>query len=175
MTHAAIPPPFQVAYIVDDLDAALRYWTEVVGAGPFFTFPSNQWEELYYNGAPTHVDSIMALGQWGDTQIEFIVQLNDAPSPYKTFVDSGRRGMHHFGSMVDNLDTAVAALQAAGKQRVYWGVAKGGVRFAYLVEDEHPGAMIELIERGPAIEALMTIVKQASVNWDGSNPVRQLG
>jgi L-rhamnose isomerase len=77
--------------------------------------------------------------------------------------------------MVDNLDTAVAALQAAGKQRVYWGVAKGGVRFAYLVEDEHPGAMIELIERGPAIEALMTIVKQASVNWDGSNPVRQLG
>ena len=41
------PPPFQTGFVVDDLDAALKYWTEVVGAGPFFVF-----DELDLHVAP---------------------------------------------------------------------------------------------------------------------------
>jgi catechol 2,3-dioxygenase-like lactoylglutathione lyase family enzyme len=147
----------------------------VIGAGPFFTFPAKEWEELYYHGEPTYVDSRMAIGQWGDTQIEFVTQLNDAPSPYKTFTDAGRTGMHHFASMVDDLDATVARLERVGKQRVYWGTAKGGVRFAYFVEDEHPGSVLELIEHGPMIDGLMKLVADAARDWDGSDPVRKLG
>jgi len=172
---AAVPPPFQTGFIVEDMEAALRYWTEVIGAGPFFVFPSNQWEELYYYGEPTHVDIIMALGQWGDTQLEFIQQINDTPSPYTTFRNAGRQGLHHFCSLVDDLDAQVVKLEACGKQRVYWGTAKGGVRFAYLVEDEHPGSMIELIEHGTAIGGLMQMVKVAAQNWNGTEPIRRLG
>ena len=169
-----IPPPFQTGFVVRDVTAALRYWTEVIGAGPFFVFRSNQWQELFYNGERIELDSRMAIGQWGDTQIEFIEQLNDCPSPYKTFSDASREGLHHFGSMVEDLDAAVARLEAVGKRKVYWGVAKGEVHFAYLVEDEHPGSMIELIEHGPTIDGLMTMVRDAARNWDGTDPIRYL-
>jgi catechol 2,3-dioxygenase-like lactoylglutathione lyase family enzyme len=170
-----LPQPFQTGFVVNDMDAALKYWTEVVGAGPFFQFRSNSWEELYYNGEPIDLDSRMAIGQWGDTQIEFIEQLNDVPSPYKTFKDAGRSGLHHFGSMVDDLDALVARLEAVGKKRVYWGKTKTGVRFAYFVEDEHPGAMLEFLEHGPVIDGLMEFVKNAAKGWDGSDPIRNLG
>ena len=83
--------------------------------------------------------------------------------------------MHHFGSMVDDLDATVARLERAGKKRAYWGTAKGGVRFAYLVEDEHPGSVLELIEHGPTIDGLMKLVADAARDWDGSDPVRKLG
>lgn len=172
---AGVPPPFQTGFVVKDMQAALRYWTEIVGAGPFFVLRASQWEALYYKDRPIELDSRVALGQWGNLQLEFIEQLNDCPSPYKTFADQGREGLHHFGSMVDDLDDAVGRLEAAGRRKVYWGTAQGGVRFAYLVEDEHPGAMIELIEHGEAIDGLMAMIRDAARNWNGSDPIRELG
>lgn len=173
--HAAVPPPFQTGFVVKDMDKALKYWTEVVGAGPFFVFRSNEWEELFYNGQPIKLDTRMAIGQWGDTQIEFIEQLDDGPSPYRTFAEAGNEGLHHFGSMVDNLAEASARLEAAGKRKAYWGIGKGGVNFAYFVEDEHPGAMIELIEHGPTIDYMMQIVRDAAKDWDGQDAIRSFG
>ena len=45
------------------------------------------------------------------------------------------------------------------------------MRFAYLDTDAHPGAMIELIENGPAVEAFFAMVKKGAANWDGSRPL----
>ena len=55
-----------------------------------------------------------------------------------------------------------------------WGATAKGMRFAYLDTDAHPGAMIELIETGPAVEAFFAMVKQGAANWDGARPLRRL-
>ena len=33
-------PIFQVAYVVADFEATLRHWTDVMGVGPFYLFPT---------------------------------------------------------------------------------------------------------------------------------------
>jgi catechol 2,3-dioxygenase-like lactoylglutathione lyase family enzyme len=164
----------QAGFIVDDVPAALRYWIDVMGAGPFFVMEAKEWSVLTYKGIPTDVHMRLTLGHWGALQLEFIEQLNEASSPYKDFRASGMRGLHHFGILVDDLAGEAALLAERGKNVVYQGSTPQGFRFAYLVDDEHPGAMIELIERGPAANALMTMVADAARGWDGSEPLRYL-
>ena len=48
------------------------------------------------------------------------------------------------------------------------------MRFAYINTDAHPGAMIELIETGPAVEAFFAMVRKAAGSWDGTRPLRRL-
>jgi hypothetical protein len=35
--------------------------------------------------------------------------------------------------------------------------------------------MIELIERGPAIDGFFAMVRAAALDWDGDRPLRRLG
>ena len=166
--------PMQTGFVVDDMISALRYWTEVIGAGPFFVMEAREWRELTYKGAPTNVHMRLAIGQWGPMQLEFIEQLNDAPSPYLDFLAAGRRGLHHFGVLVDNLEAELAAFASRGKEVVFRGSTAQDFRFAYLVDDEHPGSMIELMERGVAADELSKMIKDAAQNWDGRDPIRVL-
>ena len=89
----------QLAYVVRDLDAALKYWTEVLKVGPFFRFDHCPLLDQRYYGKPSNTDVTLALGNSGDLQIELIYQHNDEPSVYKEFLDAGRVGVHHFGMM----------------------------------------------------------------------------
>ena len=60
------------------------------------------------------------------------------------------------------------------KAPVQWGITAGGMRFAYLDTDLHPGCMVELIERGPAVDAFFSMVRRGAERWDGSRPLRLL-
>ncbi|MEQ8663634.1 MAG: VOC family protein, partial [Gammaproteobacteria bacterium] len=92
----------QVAYVVRDIDAALKYWVDVLKVGPFFLFEHCPLENQRYRGGPSNADVTLALGNSGDVQIELIYCENDAPSVYKEFLDAGRVGVHHFGMMPEN-------------------------------------------------------------------------
>ncbi len=174
MSQQDIEPliPMQIAYIVEDMEAAVDHWVKVAGAGPFFISEANEWAELTHRGKPTDVHIRLALGQWGPVQLEFVQQLNDARSPYLEFTEQGRRGQHHLGFLVDDLDRQIALLDARGKHAVYRGRTPDGFRFAYLDDDAHPGSMLELIERGAVANALMAMIADAAKDWDGSDPVR---
>ncbi|MGZ6007918.1 MAG: VOC family protein, partial [Rhizomicrobium sp.] len=84
----------QLAYVPADFDAALRFWIETMGAGPFFALDHVKLEDVKYKGAPADIDFSMVIGYWGDVQIELIRQHNGAPSIYKTWRDEGREGLH---------------------------------------------------------------------------------
>ncbi len=62
----------QVAYVVEDLDSALRYWIDIMKAGPFFVFEHAQMEDQRYRGGASNVDVTLAVGNSGDVQIELI-------------------------------------------------------------------------------------------------------
>ena len=89
----------QLAYVVRDMDAALKYWVDVLHVGPFFVFEHCPLLNQRYYGKPSNVDVTLALGNSGALQIELIYQHNDEPSVYKEFLDAGRVGVHHFGMM----------------------------------------------------------------------------
>ena len=83
----------QLAYVVTDMDAALKYWVDVLKVGPFFVYEHCPLENQRYLGQPSNVDVTLALGNSGDLQIELIFQHDQTPSVYKEFLDAGRVGV----------------------------------------------------------------------------------
>ena len=60
----------QLAFVVRDLDRALRYWTETLGVGPFFMMRDLVPENWRYRGEPSPAPRItLALGYSGEFQI----------------------------------------------------------------------------------------------------------
>jgi len=166
-------PVFQTAYVVEDLDAALRHWTRTMGVGPFWVFDHVQFSELHYRGEPTNADTTAAMGYWGDLQIELVVQHNQAPSIYKEFLDRGYRGMQHLAVMTDDVDAHLQRLEPLGIMPTQHGKVKDGIHFAYVGTDFHPGGMIELVEATDAIVGVFDYMRQSARDWDGKDPVRR--
>ena len=46
-------PIRQIAFVVRDLDASLRYWTETLGVGPFFALRNVSPVQYQYRGQPS--------------------------------------------------------------------------------------------------------------------------
>lgn len=171
-------PIFQIAYVVENLEAQIDHWTETMGVGPFFRFPLPlPFEWLEERGEPVDdgadIYAGIALSYSGDTMIE-LIQPGSAPSVYREFLESGRRGVHHLGTYIDDLDARLADARAAGI-----GVALAGAlplsRFAYLETDMvHPGTMLEIIEPRPAMIELFDGIKAAARDWDGRERLREI-
>ncbi len=165
----------QLAFVPADFEGALRYWTDVVGAGPFFALDHVRLENLKYKGQPSDVDFSMALGYWGDLQIELIRQHNDAPSIYKAWRDEGREGLHHVCLLVDDMAEARSACAEAKAEVVQEGLVSGGGEVIYVDPGGGPGSLVEILKPGPGTRDFFGMMRQAARDWDGSEPLRRLG
>lgn len=168
-------PVFQVAYVVPNLEPFIDHMTRVAGIGPFFRFPTPlPFEWLKRHDQHTEATGILshaALAYSGETMIEVIVPGPD-PSPYQDFLDAGRGGVHHLGTWATDYDAQMAAARAAGIRVSIEGRLPLS-RFAYLETDMlWPGTMVEIIEPQPAMLDLFASIKAASIDWDGSDPLR---
>src|ERR1700722_1373563 len=129
----------QLAYVPPDFDGALKYWIEGMGAGPFFAIDHVKLEGLKYRGTPTDVDFSMALGYWGDMQIELIRQHNDGASIYKAWRDAGQEGLQHVCILVDDMAHARAVCAEAGAVVAQEGQVSGGGEAIYVDTGGGPG------------------------------------
>lgn len=170
---AALGPITQLAYVPVDMEATLRFWTQGVGAGPFFRGPQAPVEDVTYYGRPTDVAFRTTIGYWGEIQIELIEQINDAPSIYKDWLDGGFEGLHHVCILVDDMSPARAAGLAAGARSAMEGRVAGGLgEFIYFDTGGGPGSMVEIVRPGPSLLTAFAMMREAAVDWDGSDPVR---
>jgi hypothetical protein len=167
-------PIVQNAFVVRDLNTAVEYWTTKIGVGPFYLLDHVQFGPVYFRGAPLAIDMSVAIAQWGDVQIELIVQHDAAASIYTEFLARHGEGLQHLGVMTASLDEHLERLRPLGIEPVQWGGTANGMRFAYINTDRQAGGMIELIETGAAVEAFFAKVRRAAVNWDGTRPLRPL-
>ncbi len=167
-------PIVQNAYVVRDIETAVAHWSGKIGVGPFFLLEHIRFGDVWFRGRPLSIDLSVAIGQWGELQIELIQQHDASPSIYTEFAARHGEGLQHLGVMCANVDESVATLAREGIEPVQWGATANGMRFAYLGTDAQPGGMIELIERGEAVDAFFAMVKRAAANWDGSRPLRRL-
>jgi len=167
----------QVAYVVEDIEKAMKEWTETLGVGPFFLFEHFALDDYRYRGKPGDIDITLALGFSGSMCFELIVQHSKAPSVYTEVIDSRGYGFHHWAISTDSFDDDLARHVAAGDAEVLYGMVPDPIngRAAYVDVMAKTGGMIELIEINPAVEEFFSVLKDPSVNWNGKDPIRTLG
>jgi len=164
----------QNGIVVDDLDQALDYWTRVMRVGPFFRINHVRLDDYRYGAERSPVDLSVAVGNFGDLQLELIFQHNDAPSSYREFLRARGPGLHHISVWSTDYDDKVAAALAHGMQLDSQGQFPGGIRFAYFSAKPPGTPLLEITHLSQAAEGLFGMVREAARHWDGSDPVRTI-
>ncbi|MDR2857022.1 MAG: VOC family protein [Novosphingobium sp.] len=170
-----VPGPhfMQVAFIVEDLEAAALNWIRTTGIGPFFTVPHIQLAEYDYRGVKgSGLDFSVAIAQSGGIQIELIQQHCDSPSAYRDTIARGQQGFHHLAIYCEDYDAAYAHYSAQGFNPAVSGIF-GPLRFSYFDTSAAIGCMVELIEEDPTETDFFKRIAAAAEGWDGvTEPLR---
>lgn len=162
----------QVGYVVPDIKEAMLYWADVLGVGPWFYAERVPVENFRYRGQPSFPETSVALANSGPLQIELIQPRNDAPSMYHDFLRAGHFGLQHVAYWTETYDEDLARLKAQGFIVGMSGEVGANGRFCYFETGVHPGSVVELSEvKGPKGK-MFKLIREASINWDGKNPIR---
>ena len=88
----------------------------------------------------------------------------------------GKTAFHHLCYWTDDLDGEIASLVGQGYELAATGtVAGSGATFAYVDTSPVLGHMTELLTYSEDIAGLFGMIAEASIDWDGSDPIRPLG
>lgn len=122
-----------VGIAVRDLDDALRFYRDVLGATPH---------------APEVADGATIVGlTFGDADVELLTASGD-DSPIGKFLAKRGPGIHHLCFRVPDLDQALARCRAAGYQLIDEAPRPGaaGHRVAFLHPRSTAGILLELTD-----------------------------
>lgn len=141
-------PFHQVAYVVADLDSAVRHWADVLGVGPWsvWTVGPDVTFDAHYAEEPARFTFRHALAWSGEMQLELVEPVS-GPSIFADQLASSGQGLNHIGRLVDDREAERAALIAAGYRAVQgasFGESRDG-RFEYFRAPDG-SALIELIQ-----------------------------
>lgn len=144
----------QVAILVQDLDKTVKnYWT-LFGVGPwhFYTYGKPLVRQMSYRGQPAEYRMRIALAQIGPLRIE-LIEAQEGDSIYAEFIKEHGYGVHHFGLLVENMDSALTQVDSAGFKMIQDGSGfglDGDGHYAYLETEGLLGVTLELIQRPKA-------------------------
>jgi catechol 2,3-dioxygenase-like lactoylglutathione lyase family enzyme len=140
--------PFQVAFVVGDLERAVRAFDTRLGAGPWRGWifgPQGRGRE--YRGRPAEWTLKLALNN-RSPQYE-LIEPRQGPSIHADWLAERGEGMHHVGVIVDSLEQAVSAMSRAGYPVIQSGAGFGAERdgaYAYFDTTAHLGLVVEAVE-----------------------------
>lgn len=159
----------QIAYLTDDMDAAMQTWMERSGMGPFTCY-KNLTLPCHYKGEIRHVLMDVGIAFRGTMQIELIQQKNTVDSPYKSYFDNNQMGLHHLAYMTDDMDASLK--QAESQGFVVLSTIDGATgRFAYFQDPAMPETTFEFLEVSPRLAQYWEMSIDAAKNWDGKSDV----
>lgn len=123
-----------VGIMVDDLDAALRFYTETLGltAGPIETREDPPIRRCCL--------------QLGEAELE-LIEARDREQTMMRLLPHRNAGIYHVGLRVDDVDAVTADLRARGVALAGDTREGGDMRIQYLHPDAAQGALIELVTR----------------------------
>lgn len=170
MTECTTGSLMQIAYVVEDIDLAVKHWAEKLGVAPFFVTRHAKYSKLTYQGEQAYCDISLAFAYSGDYQIELVQQHNDMPSVFRDFVERNGFGMHHVGILAEDIEEEILKLAARGVDPVQHCISELGVEAIFFNCDLHPGGMLELIQATPVLSAAFSYMKDAAKNWDCTSP-----
>ncbi|ABD26305.1 conserved hypothetical protein [Novosphingobium aromaticivorans DSM 12444] len=163
----------QTAFVVEDVHASIAHFQKDCAAGPFFLLDHFLGPDQFYRGAPSTADVTIAMGFAGHMQIELIQPLDGNPSVYRETVEKRGYGFHHFGIACEDVEAALRDYLSRGYELAFKAAVPTGGSVAYLEggNGAAPG-FLELIPATPGMDGHFTRMWQASLDWDGSDPVR---
>lgn len=170
-------PVRQLAYKVNDLEAAAAAHHRRFGSGPFFVLRHVALASSHHRGVDRPFDHSSAYGQWGSVMVELVVQHNpDDSALHEMFPHgSGKEGLHHAALFVDDLQAEIARFKAEGVPLAQLSVTHTGTAFAFVDARASLGHMLELYEPTPQLTGFYDFVGEAAKGWDGRNLIRELG
>lgn len=166
-------PARQNGIVVPNLDAGLSFWTRQMGAGPFFR-TDRLPHDYFFQGGRKGVtpDLSIAIGNWGDLQIELICPNGDGSSTWHDYLRATGGGLHHISVWSPDYDAHVTVAEATGLLPVCHGKISNGPRYSYFDANMPSQPLLEIADYTPELEALFGHVRDAAQSWDGSDPVR---
>jgi catechol 2,3-dioxygenase-like lactoylglutathione lyase family enzyme len=140
---------FQIAFVVDDLDEALRRYTAVLGGEPWrcYMFSAAIHRTCEYRGAPRDFTARLALND-GSPQIELIEPVR-GPSIHRDWLEERGEGVHHVGVVVESVQAATTRMEEAGYDAIQSGTgfgADGDGAYAYFDTRRDLGVVVEAVE-----------------------------
>lgn len=166
-------PAVQIAYVVDDPEAAAHQWARDFGAGPFFLNRHIPVTNVVHRGKPSAFDHTSAYGWWGSIMVELFCQHNDDPTAVTERFAKGTGGLHHMACIVPRLHGALAVAESMGLEIAQRANA-GQTIFLFIDDVARHGHYWELYESSPGLLAFYEMVRNAHETWDGSDPVRDI-
>jgi Glyoxalase/Bleomycin resistance protein/Dioxygenase superfamily len=170
--------PVQMAYLVDDLEAAAASWAATTGAGPFFVHRGAHLPDFRDGlGHPGVYDHDNALGQWGPVMIELIeLGTLSVEDPRTRATISRRDGLHHIAWFRPEGVDEGRRLAAAGWPVIAsWSLEiadEAGVRLGFNDATRDLGCLVEHYPPNELILGLYTQIAESARGWDGRDPVR---
>ena len=166
----------QNGYVVRDIEAAMRYWVDTLGVGPWFYLERAPIERFVHRGEPSPIEVSIALANSGPMQIELIQQRNDAPSGYLEFLDECGEGLQHVAYWTETFDETCAQAAGLGLEVLHSGQVNGpDGRFVYYETRGHPGTVLEVSEVSGAKGRFFDHIRRVSAEWDGAEAIRPIG
>lgn len=165
-----------VAYLVEDIDAAMRQWVEQLGVGPW-TCIRNIDLDAVNCGVPMRLRIHEALAYAGTLQIQLVQSLNnsDEATPYQARVAAAQWGLHHVAYFSDDIDRDIDTAMAQGFERSCEMRSADGHRYMYM-KSLRPGPelWIEFLEVFPLITEIYAQGIAETATWSGADPIRNL-
>jgi hypothetical protein len=143
-------PVRQVAFVVSDLEQAMRKWWALLDIGPWraYTLGPPRLQEMTLRGRLVTFSFRHALASSGELQLELVQPLT-GPGIFSEHLERHGEGMHHVGIVVPDHATATALLLERGFTALQSGRAfglDGSGRFAYFEPPGGIGTIVELID-----------------------------
>jgi hypothetical protein len=160
--------PVQLAYAVDDVSEAAARWV-ADGVGPFFVRAHIPVRNARLRGTPAAFDHSSAYAQWGSVMVELIHQHGGGDDPIVR-----TSGLHHVAFFVDDFAVASAALVDAGIPEAMYAETSDGTQFAFHDARAERGHYVEIYERTERLRRFYEMVREVSIGWDGTHPIRDL-
>lgn len=165
----------QMAWVVDNLEAAAERLSRAMQVGPFLMIRRIGLDDPHHRGKPQRTDFSLALAQAGDVQIELVEQHDNSPSVYRdVFPDGPPGGMafHHVAVIVPDVFAETARYNALGFPTASSGQF-GNIDFTYVDTTAAGGFMVEVLPDMPEMHAFFGKVRGAAEDWDRATPWRE--
>ncbi len=166
----------QIAYYVNDVEAAARKAHTHFGTGPFYIYKNIELVDVTYRGQKATLDHTSAYAQAGPIMLEYTQQNNDGPSAFTDMYPDGQEGIHHVAIFVDNMVAAMRHLNAKDCATVtHYFTRAGNVEVAFVDTRSILGHMVELYQPVAVLTGFYDTVARAAQTWDGKELFRYIG
>lgn len=162
----------QMAYVVENMEAAIDWWVRDTRTGPWFLLESFTGPSHVYRGAPSQADVRIAMAFAGHMQIELIQPKDESPSVYREAIERRGYGFHHVGIACEDVDVEAKAYVSRGYDVAFTADVPTGSHVIYLDGGPQLSHFVELIPSTPGMDEAFTAFFKASLDWDGRDPIR---